>query len=152
MEDPSGFLPDLPSRLIRTGRFHKSVEFIGGHCSGDGKTFAGAAPEKFVTDQDITNTLFARWPGVTNATKAKALKLYPAPGTSGSPYATQWDRAWTMAGEVEFTCMSVAFFPVPIPSRRTDKNEIRDTFIAEAYIQAGQTSSYSYVYVLKSKQ
>lgn len=68
VEGPGGFLPDLPSRLIRSGHFH-AVDFIGGHCTGDGKTFAtafsGAKPEQFMTDDDIRTLLFpALWPNV----------------------------------------------------------------------------------------
>jgi hypothetical protein len=39
IEGADGFLPDLPSRLIASGRM-KNAEFVGGHCTGDGKTFA----------------------------------------------------------------------------------------------------------------
>ncbi|KAK0217400.1 alpha/beta-hydrolase [Armillaria nabsnona] len=104
IEGPTGFLPGLPSRLIESGNF-STVEFIGGHCANDGRTFAGGAPEDFVTDSDIKRLVFSRWPAVSNATMAKALALYPSPQISGSPFATQYDRAWTMAGEIVFTCM-----------------------------------------------
>ncbi|KAF8875157.1 alpha/beta-hydrolase [Infundibulicybe gibba] len=99
VEGPSGFLPDLPSRLISSGRFG-AVDFVGGHCTGDGKTFAGGRPEQFVTDDDIRRIVFSRWPGVSNATIDKALAL---------PFETEWDRAWTMAGEIIFTCMDWFF-------------------------------------------
>ncbi|KAK0444571.1 Alpha/Beta hydrolase protein [Desarmillaria tabescens] len=104
IEGPAGFLPGLPSRLIESGNF-STVEFIGGHCTNDGRTFAGGPPEDFVTDADIERLVFSRWPAVSNATMAKALMLYPSPQTSGSPFATQYDRAWTMAGEAIFTCL-----------------------------------------------
>ncbi|KAK0489524.1 alpha/beta-hydrolase [Armillaria luteobubalina] len=104
IEGPAGFLPGLPSRLIQSGNF-STVEFIGGHCTNDGRTFAGGAPEDFVTDSDIKRLVFSRWPAVSNATMAKALTLYPSPQIPGSPFATQYDRAWTMAGEIIFTCM-----------------------------------------------
>ncbi|KAJ7274634.1 Alpha/Beta hydrolase protein [Mycena rebaudengoi] len=108
IEGPGGFLPDLPSRLISAGKFH-NVEFVGGHCTGDGKTFAAGKPEDFRTADDIRRIVFSRWPGVSNATIDKALALYPEPGAPGSPFATQWDRAWTMAGEIIFTCMDWFF-------------------------------------------
>ncbi|KAJ7151989.1 Alpha/Beta hydrolase protein [Mycena filopes] len=104
IEGPSGFLPDLPSRLITQGRFN-NVEFVGGHCTGDGKTFAVGQPDDFQTDDDIRRLVFSRWPGVSNATIDKALAIYPEPGAAGSPFATEWDRASTMAGEIIFTCM-----------------------------------------------
>ncbi|KAG7448386.1 alpha/beta-hydrolase [Guyanagaster necrorhizus] len=104
IEGPTGFLPGLPSRLIESGNF-STVEFIGGHCTNDGRTFAGGPPEDFVTDADIKRLVFSRWPAVSNATIVKALALYPSPQISGSPFATQYDRAWTMAGEIVFTCL-----------------------------------------------
>ncbi|KAJ7773978.1 Alpha/Beta hydrolase protein [Mycena metata] len=104
IEGPGGFLPDLPSRLIAAGKF-TNVEFVGGHCTGDGKTFAGGRPDDFQTDDDIRRIVFSRWPGVSNATIDKALAIYPEPGALGSPFATEWDRASTMAGEIIFTCM-----------------------------------------------
>ncbi|KAJ7245630.1 Alpha/Beta hydrolase protein [Mycena haematopus] len=104
IEDANGFLPDLPSRLIASGKI-QNVQFVGGHCTGDGKTFAGGSPEDFQTDDDIRRIVFSRWPGVSNATIDKALAMYPEPNAPGSPFPTQWDRAWTMAGEIIFTCM-----------------------------------------------
>jgi hypothetical protein len=123
IEAAGGFLPDLPSRLIHAGNFSRVENFMGGHCTGDGKTFAVGRPEQFVTDDDIKRLVFSRWPSVvsglkfvmalkslalqSNATMDKALALYPSPDTPGSPFPTQWDRAWTMAGEIIFACMLV---------------------------------------------
>ncbi|KAJ6517037.1 Alpha/Beta hydrolase protein [Mycena vulgaris] len=104
IEGPDGFLPDLPSKLIASGKIN-NVEFVGGHTTGDGKTFSGGSPNDFQTDDDIRRIVFSRWPGVSNATIDRALAIYPEPGAPGSPFATQWDRASTMAGEIIFTCM-----------------------------------------------
>ncbi|KAJ7637392.1 Alpha/Beta hydrolase protein [Mycena polygramma] len=104
IDGPGGFLPDLPSRLITAGKIN-NVDFIGGHCTGDGNTFAGGSPGDFQTDDDIRRIVFARWPGVSNATIDKALAIYPAPNATGSPFATQYDRASAMAGNIIFTCM-----------------------------------------------
>ncbi|KAL1711094.1 Alpha/Beta hydrolase protein [Schizophyllum commune] len=118
-----GFMSDLPSALIRAGNF-SAVDFIGGHTTGDGKTFAGGRPEDFQTDQDIRDITFKRWPRVTDATFAKILELYPSPNETGSPFATQWDRVWTLAGDPVFTCM--------------------DTFIANATLAKNVSSVYTY--------
>ncbi|KAJ7825505.1 Alpha/Beta hydrolase protein [Mycena olivaceomarginata] len=123
IEGADGFLPDLPSRLIASGRM-KNAEFVGGHCTGDGKTFAVGKPEDFQTDDDIRRLVFSRWPGVSNATIDKALAIYPEPNATGSPFPTQWDRAWTMAGEIIFTCM--------------------DWFLAEKLISNGVKNVFSY--------
>ncbi|PPQ64464.1 hypothetical protein CVT24_008474 [Panaeolus cyanescens] len=106
IDGPTGFLPDLPSQLIASGKF-APVDFMGGHCSNDGRTFAGGKPEQFNTDSDVRRLVFSRWPGVSNATIDKALELYPSPTLSGSPFVTQYDRAATMAGDIIFTCMDL---------------------------------------------
>lgn len=59
-------MPDLPSRLIHSGNFSTVEAIIAGHCTGDGKTFAGGSPDQFVTDEDIKRIVFTRWPGVVS--------------------------------------------------------------------------------------
>jgi carboxylesterase type B len=55
------FIPDLPSQLFREGRF-TPVEYMGGHCTNDGRTFVGGKPQDFVTNQDIVTHVFQkRW-------------------------------------------------------------------------------------------
>ncbi|KAJ7503930.1 Alpha/Beta hydrolase protein [Mycena galericulata] len=78
IEGPDGFLPDLPSRLITAGKI-SNAEFVGGHCTGDGKSFAGGSPDNFQTDDDIRQRVFSRWPGVSNTTIDRALAIYPEP-------------------------------------------------------------------------
>ncbi|KDQ22436.1 hypothetical protein PLEOSDRAFT_1051283 [Pleurotus ostreatus PC15] len=106
IDGPGGFLPDLPSRLIASGKF-SNVEFIGGHCTNDGRTFVGGTPEQFNTEDDIRRLLFARWPSVTTTTMEKAFQLYPAPDSPGSPFKTQYDRASQMSQDIVFSCMYV---------------------------------------------
>ena len=58
------FLPDLPSQLFREGRF-TPVEYMGGHCSGDGHTFSYGSPTTMLSDADIVKDIFEdRWIGV----------------------------------------------------------------------------------------
>jgi hypothetical protein len=64
VDGSDGFMPDLPSRLIHSGNF-TSVNFIGGHTTGDGKTFTFLRPEDFVTEADIAK-VFARIPSVVS--------------------------------------------------------------------------------------
>ncbi|KAL4261835.1 Carboxylic ester hydrolase [Pleurotus pulmonarius] len=78
VEGPGGFLPDLPSHLIASGRF-TNVGLIGGHCTNDGRTFVGGTPAQFNSEEDIRRLLFARYSGVTAATMQRAFELYPAP-------------------------------------------------------------------------
>ncbi|KAJ7939551.1 Alpha/Beta hydrolase protein [Mycena leptocephala] len=78
IEGPNGFLPDLPSRLITAGKIN-NAEFVGGHCTGDGKSFAGGPPDTFQTDDDVRQRVFSRWPGVSDTTIDRALAIYPEP-------------------------------------------------------------------------
>jgi len=63
--NPDAFMPDLPSRMIKAGNF-STVEFNGGHCTGDGKTFASGSPDQFQTPEDVKRIVFSRWPGVVS--------------------------------------------------------------------------------------
>lgn len=60
VDGPGGFLPELPATLITSGNF-STVDFVGGHCTNDGRTFVGGSPDDFVTDQDIIDIVFSRW-------------------------------------------------------------------------------------------
>ncbi|KIK70031.1 hypothetical protein GYMLUDRAFT_537146 [Collybiopsis luxurians FD-317 M1] len=126
VEGPGGFMPDLPSRLIHSGNFSTVDAIIGGHCTGDGKTFAGGSPDDFVTDDDIKRIVFSRWPGVSNETQDQGLAMYPAPNTTDPQITSEWDRAWMMAGEIIFTCM--------------------DWFIAEAMLNRSIENVFSYAW------
>ncbi|KAG7086873.1 hypothetical protein E1B28_002794 [Marasmius oreades] len=124
VEGPGGFLPDLPSRLIASGKFAE-VEYNGGHCTGDGKTFASGSPDQFVTDEDVKRIVFSRWPGVSEELRNEALALYPLLSENGT-FPTEWDRAWTMAGEAVFACM--------------------DWFLAEGLLAKGLKNVYSFAW------
>ncbi|KDQ29931.1 hypothetical protein PLEOSDRAFT_154655 [Pleurotus ostreatus PC15] len=106
IEGPGGFLPDLPSHLIVSGRLN-NVGFIGGHCTNDGRTFVGGTPAQFVSEDDIRRLLFARYSGVTAATMQRAFELYPAPDVAGSPFKTQYERASQMSQDIVLGCMDL---------------------------------------------
>ena len=60
------FVPDIPSQLFRDGRF-TPVEYMGGHCSGDGHTFSNGSPTETLSDADIIDEVFTgRWIGVVS--------------------------------------------------------------------------------------
>ncbi|THH05598.1 hypothetical protein EW145_g4680 [Phellinidium pouzarii] len=104
VDGPTGILPALPGALITAGNF-TTIDFVGGHCTNDGRTFVGGTPDEFVTDADIVQRVFASHPHLTNMTIQKALAMYPAPGTPGSPYATQYERASEIEQDIVFSCM-----------------------------------------------
>ena len=60
VDGPNGFFPALPGTLFASGNF-STVEFIGGHCTNDGRTFVGGDPSDFVTDADVIERVFARF-------------------------------------------------------------------------------------------
>ncbi|KAJ8688755.1 hypothetical protein PTI98_013510 [Pleurotus ostreatus] len=104
IDGPGGFLPDLPSRLIASGKF-SNVEFIGGHCTNDGRTFVVSTPEQFNTEDDTRRFLLTRWSRITMATMEKAFQLYPAPDSPGSPFETEYARAAQMFQDIVYSCM-----------------------------------------------
>ncbi|KAG9218092.1 hypothetical protein CCMSSC00406_0010251 [Pleurotus cornucopiae] len=106
IDGPGGFLPDLPSRLIASGKFN-NIEFIGGHCTNDGRTFVVGTPEQFNTEDDTRRFLLTRWSGITMATMEKAFQLYPAPDEPGSPFETEYARAAQMFQDIVYSCMDI---------------------------------------------
>ncbi|KAF8579656.1 alpha/beta-hydrolase [Ramaria rubella] len=101
---PGTILPELPAALIRAGNF-SVVDFIGGHCSNDGRTFTDGTPTTLLTEQQLIAAVLNRWPGLTNSTIKKMLELYPAPGVTGSPFDTEYDRTWVIEQDAVFGCM-----------------------------------------------
>jgi len=97
------FLPDLASKLIPEHRFSK-VNFIGGHCSNDGRTFAGSN-KSVITAADVVTDIEKRYHHLSNETIAAMLAFYPDPSIPGSPYDTEYHRAATIHQDIEFGCM-----------------------------------------------
>ncbi|KAL5478796.1 hypothetical protein ACEPAI_2073 [Sanghuangporus weigelae] len=58
-------------------------------------------PDELVTEEDVLRNVFGDWPHLTSEIIQQALALYPALGTPGSPYGTQYDRAGTIDMMVE---------------------------------------------------
>ncbi|KAF8608657.1 alpha/beta-hydrolase [Ceratobasidium sp. AG-I] len=84
------FIRDLPSALLREGKFAK-VPFINGAQLDEGTLFVNGT--SINTDQDIINWLTARFPGlyfgITDVSAIRELlKHYPDAPTAGSPYGT----------------------------------------------------------------
>ncbi|TFY68201.1 hypothetical protein EVG20_g3660 [Dentipellis fragilis] len=97
-------IPDYPSHLIAQGRFSE-VDFIGGHCSNDGRTFARLMPDQYTSDADVINDVFSRWPYVTNATQKTLFDFYPKVNATGSPFHSYYDVTWTMDQDAVYGCM-----------------------------------------------
>lgn len=72
--------------------------------------FSQGGPQWYVVDIIFFRGLLTRFTYMeyqTNDTITKALKLYPAPGTPGSTFASQYERAAAIAGDTVYTCMYV---------------------------------------------
>ncbi|EJD05088.1 alpha/beta-hydrolase [Fomitiporia mediterranea MF3/22] len=107
IDGPGGIRPELRVALIRSGNF-SVVDFIGGHCTNDGRFSVGGTPEDYKTDADVIRFVFSRIrPYITNETIQEALAIYPAPGVPGSPFATQYDRAAIMYQDIAYGCMDM---------------------------------------------
>ncbi|KAG9226791.1 hypothetical protein CCMSSC00406_0009709 [Pleurotus cornucopiae] len=103
IEGPGGFLPDLPSRLLHSGKF-KKVDFMGGHTTDDIRVLIPAAPEAFQSEEDIRRILL---PHLTAGLLDKAFKLYPAPDMPGSPYANEYERGAQMFQDSALGCLDI---------------------------------------------
>ncbi|KAG8719716.1 hypothetical protein FRC09_010711 [Ceratobasidium sp. 395] len=104
IDGPSGFLPDLPSRLITQGKFRHGIDLVAGHMTNDGTGFAGN-PKNVNTDADVVAAILNRYRHMTNATLEKVLQLYPAPNLPGSPFVDNFSRAWTIMQDIILGCM-----------------------------------------------
>ncbi|KAG8805510.1 hypothetical protein FRC17_005477 [Serendipita sp. 399] len=123
LDGQNGFIPDLPSKMIREGRFSPGLDLIAGHCTNDGQNFAGN-PANLRTDADVLATITRRYRHMTNATLTKVLELYPSPNVTESPFSTQYERTWTIMQDTIFGCM--------------------DQHWANATFAQGETNVYSY--------
>ncbi|KAG9124350.1 hypothetical protein FRC07_011949 [Ceratobasidium sp. 392] len=84
------FFTDVPSKLLRAGKFAK-VPFINGAQLDEGTLFVNGT--SLNTEQDIVNWATARFiglnTGITNETAVRELlKYYPDDPAAGSPYGT----------------------------------------------------------------
>ncbi|KZV76723.1 alpha/beta-hydrolase [Peniophora sp. CONT] len=120
------FLPDLPSQLLRDGRF-TPVEYMGGHCSGDGHTFSYGSPTTMLSEADIVAKIFEnRWVGVSNETIREVFEFYPEVNATDSPLSSYYDLGSEIGGDIVFSCM--------------------DEFIAEYMLDAGVDNVFTFLW------
>ncbi|KAG9124351.1 hypothetical protein FRC07_011950 [Ceratobasidium sp. 392] len=107
------FFTDIPSKLLRAGKFAK-VPFINGAQLDEGTIFVNGT--SLNTEQDIVNWATAHFTGldtgITNETAVRELlKYYPDDPAAGSPYGTdnetfgqgaQYKRYASMVGDLIF--------------------------------------------------
>ncbi|KAH8834779.1 alpha/beta-hydrolase [Flagelloscypha sp. PMI_526] len=109
-DGPNGFLPDIPAKLVKQGRF-APVDVIVGVTSGDGKTFCGGKPEDFVTENDIRTKTFSRWLSVTNETQTDAIALY-------IDEESIYDKAWNISVDIIFDSLALLLAEMVVKMKR----------------------------------
>jgi len=102
------FIPDAPSALLRTGRFHKDVSVIAGWTYNDGSLFA---PPQLNSSEDVAGYIEAMWPYLNSTTVSTLLSLFPlksfvptAQFFNASPYYFQAAQIWR---EINFACPAI---------------------------------------------
>jgi carboxylesterase type B len=109
---PSHFIPDAPSKLLRSGRFAKNIDIVNGWNENDGTIFAVIFGEtNMTTDAEVISVVVYPLSSDTldQNTTAELLSLYPlanyAPEQSGNQTATaQFFRAVQMFRDMQFLC------------------------------------------------
>ncbi|KEP50149.1 carboxyesterase [Rhizoctonia solani 123E] len=151
IDGPNGFLPDLPSRLITRGKFRRGIDLVAGHTTNDGRNFAGN-PKNVNTDADVRTAVTNRYRHVTGATLDKVLQLYPSPNISGSPFADNYDRAWTIMQDIIMGCMDQHWVNATLRTGRKDAYSYRFNvpnpvdFATNPWRGVGHTSDVYYLF------
>ncbi|KAK3396478.1 alpha/beta-hydrolase [Sordaria brevicollis] len=100
------FLPDLPYRLMRDGRFLKEVSILFGTNTDEGSVFAYNSS----TPSDFVNFFAANYPKLTPSDTARILSLYSSLPLSPLPNHNPWFPHTSLAyGEATFICPSINF-------------------------------------------
>lgn len=68
---PGTILPDLPAALIRSGNF-PVVDYVGGHCTNDGRTFTSGTPTTLLTQQQLVAAVLKRWPSLASLNRPRS--------------------------------------------------------------------------------
>ena len=105
---PSPFIPEAPSKLLRSGRFAKGIDIMNGWNENDGSLFVET---NIMTDAEVLKTV-ASPAALDEATTRKLLSLYPLAlyhaEKSGNNTATaRFFRASEMIRDLQFVCPSL---------------------------------------------
>lgn len=90
-------VPDIPSYLFAQGHIQKDVKILVADDINEGASFVGNAT---TFDESSVTSIF---PGITNATIADILALYPPPSAT-TPYKTQRERLIKITADSGFDC------------------------------------------------
>ena len=102
------YVPDAPSTLIRTGRFHKNVSVIAGWNENDGSIFT---PPTLNSTDAVLAFLQTEYPNLSASTLSTLVSLYPLSGfvagaeaLTASPYFLQASHIYR---DVNFACGAI---------------------------------------------
>ncbi|KAJ9605501.1 hypothetical protein H2200_010158 [Cladophialophora chaetospira] len=102
------YVPDAPSTLLRTGRFHKNISIIAGWNENDGSIFV---PPTLSSSDAVQAYLHSSYPNLTSTTLSTLISLYPLNGFTAaaqaltiSPYFLQASQIYR---DVNFACPAI---------------------------------------------
>ncbi len=96
------YLPDLPSILLKEGRYNASLKIITGHCSDEGLLFTSP----FITDSPSFSTFLEQlFPNISRSSLSYIKDvLYPPVFDGSYGYTTQLGRTSLTVGDVAIVC------------------------------------------------
>ena len=102
---PSEFIPESPSRLLKTGKFAHGIDLMTGWNENDRSLFT---PTSISSDSDVSDILVATLPGLSQTSVDEALALYPVSSFANSDnVSAQYFRASRMGRDNGFACPSL---------------------------------------------
>jgi carboxylesterase type B len=100
------FIPDAPSKLVKTGQFSRDVSVITGWATDDGSLFT---PPTIANDSAVAAFLVITYPNLSESTVAQILALYPVSDfesqvAPNDVVNAHYYRASRMFRDAKFTC------------------------------------------------
>ena len=94
-------VPQLPSKLLKDGRFHTGLPMLFGHTKSDGLLFT---PPWARSDDDVRAHLRTLFPNITKSALDQVIDKYPAPSSSSA--RANVDRFATLLDDATIRCNS----------------------------------------------
>ena len=104
---PSPFIPDAPSKLLRSGKFAHDISLIAGWNENDGSLFV---PSNLSSEGDTLAWVQVVFPNFDSENTKTLLKLYPSDNfqpDSAANVSAQYFRAAQIFRDSELTCTSL---------------------------------------------